>query len=44
MEELCSALKESIPQIVDIAHISVNFEDEVERMIAGGADKQKDDR
>ncbi len=37
LESLCSRLKEEIHQIVDITHIYVNFEDEIERMQAGPA-------
>lgn len=29
LEELCDGLRERIPQIVDIAHLYVNFEEEV---------------
>lgn len=32
VEALCDRLKEVIPQIVDINHLYVNFEDEVEKM------------
>jgi hypothetical protein len=32
LEALCDRLKEAIPQIVDINHLYVNFEDEVEKM------------
>jgi hypothetical protein len=32
LEALCDWLKEAIPQIVDINHLYVNFEEEVEKM------------
>jgi nitrate reductase NapAB chaperone NapD len=34
LEILCARLKEEIPQILDIAHIYMNIEDEVEKMTA----------
>jgi hypothetical protein len=37
LEKLCRQIKEEIPQILDIAHIYVNFEEEVEKMEAGNA-------
>jgi nitrate reductase NapAB chaperone NapD len=43
LEELCSSLKAAIPQIIDVAHISVNFEDEVERMISRRTVEGKDE-
>ncbi|MEW6347893.1 MAG: hypothetical protein AB1646_02430 [Thermodesulfobacteriota bacterium] len=39
LDDLCARLKRSIPAIVDISHVSVHFEDEVERMI--GRSKQQ---
>jgi nitrate reductase NapAB chaperone NapD len=32
LERLCDRLKDEIPQIVDITHLYVNFEEEVEKM------------
>lgn len=34
LERLCADLRNAIPEIVEIAHIYVNFEDEVEKMMA----------
>ncbi len=38
LERLCARLHEEIPQIVDITHVYVNFEEEVDRMEAGRSD------
>ncbi len=35
LELLCSELKEHIPEIVEIAHLYVNFEEEVEKILRG---------
>ncbi len=35
LEALCNSLKEQIPEIVDVTHIYVNFEEEVEKTISG---------
>jgi nitrate reductase NapAB chaperone NapD len=35
LERICDDLKQGIPQIVDIAHVYVNFEDEVEKIQSG---------
>jgi nitrate reductase NapAB chaperone NapD len=35
LEELCTELKAEIPEIVDITHIYVNFEEEVEKLKRG---------
>lgn len=32
LEGLCTAIRNSIPEIVDIGHIYINFEDEIEKM------------
>lgn len=34
LEQLCRKLMESIPELVEIGHLYVNFEEEVEKMIA----------
>ncbi len=34
LEALCDRLKEAIPQVVEIAHVYVNFEEEIEKMEA----------
>ena len=34
LEALCDRLKQAIPQIVEIAHLYVNFEEEIENMEA----------
>lgn len=41
LEQLCKHLRESIPEIVDIAHVYVNFEEEIEKIEAGKVDKTK---
>ncbi len=33
LEDLCNRLKEEIPQIVDINHLYINFEEEVEKIL-----------
>lgn len=33
LEDLCDRLKEEIPEIVDITHLYVNFEEEVEKIL-----------
>ncbi|MBI5249728.1 MAG: hypothetical protein HY912_09550 [Desulfomonile tiedjei] len=33
LEDLCGRLKKAIPEIVDITHLYVNFEEEVEKML-----------
>ena len=38
LEKLCSRLKEEISDIVEVAHIYVNFEDEVEKIQSGKID------
>jgi len=38
LEGICSRLKERIPQIIDITHIYVNFEEEVEKAFSGETD------
>jgi nitrate reductase NapAB chaperone NapD len=40
LERLCSHLKEAIPEIIDIAHVYVNFEDEIEKIKSGKIDKR----
>jgi nitrate reductase NapAB chaperone NapD len=32
LEELCQQIKDSIPEIIDIGHICINFEDEIEKI------------
>jgi nitrate reductase NapAB chaperone NapD len=32
LERLCSKLKESIPEIIEIAHVYMNFEEEIEKI------------
>ncbi|MBI4965405.1 MAG: chaperone NapD [Desulfomonile tiedjei] len=39
LEQLCYRLRESIPEIVDIAHVYVNFEEEIEKIESGKIDK-----
>ncbi len=42
LDRICSELKSRMPEIVDIAHLYVNFEDEVERI--SGCFSRVDDR
>ena len=35
LEALCDRLKQAIPQIVEIAHMYINFEEEIEKIEAG---------
>jgi nitrate reductase NapAB chaperone NapD len=39
LEALCNSLKEEIPEIIDVTHIYVNFEEEVEKMLDGRIDE-----
>jgi hypothetical protein len=32
LERLCTRIKEAIPEIIEIAHVYVNFEDEIEKI------------
>jgi nitrate reductase NapAB chaperone NapD len=41
LEQLCSRLREEISDIVEVAHIYVNFEDEVEKIRSGKIDKTR---
>jgi len=44
LDRVCGRLKESIPQIIDISHIYVNFEEEVEEMLSKeGKEASQDD-
>jgi nitrate reductase NapAB chaperone NapD len=40
LERLCSRLKEAIPEVIEIAHVYVNFEDEIEKIKSGTIDKR----
>jgi len=40
LDALCCNLTETIPEIVNITHIYVNFEEEVAKIQSGEADKQ----
>lgn len=33
LENLCDRLKEEIPEVIDITHLYVNFEEEVEKLL-----------
>jgi nitrate reductase NapAB chaperone NapD len=35
LERLCTRIKEAIPEIIEIAHVYVNFEDEIEKIKSG---------
>lgn len=39
LDRICSQMADEIPEIIDIAHLYVNFEDEVEK-IRGRADRE----
>ncbi|MDQ7785122.1 MAG: hypothetical protein RDU20_19710 [Desulfomonilaceae bacterium] len=41
LERLCSRLKDEVCEIVDIAHIYVNFEDEIHKIRSGRVDKTR---
>ncbi|MEW6138507.1 MAG: chaperone NapD [Thermodesulfobacteriota bacterium] len=41
LENLCAQLKDEVPQVVEIAHIYVNFEEEVEEACFGQKDKRR---
>ncbi|MFH1115684.1 MAG: chaperone NapD [Pseudomonadota bacterium] len=41
LERLCGRLKEEISEIVDIAHIYANFEEEVDKIRSGEVDKER---
>ena len=38
LESICEKLKARIPKIIDITHIYVNFEEEVEKALSGKSD------
>ena len=40
LERVCSRLKEAIPEVIEIAHVYVNFEDEIEKIKSGKIDKR----
>ena len=40
LERLCSRLKETIPEIIEIAHVYMNFEEEIEKIKSGKIDKR----
>ena len=35
LEQLCLSLREKIPEIVEIVHLAVNFEEEIEKIESG---------
>lgn len=41
LEKLCGQLKKNIREIVDITHIYVNFEEEVQKAEPGGAEEEQ---
>ena len=41
LEHLCTLLRQGIPEILDIAHVYVNFEEEVEKIETGQYDKNE---
>lgn len=38
LEEFCKFLRSEIPEIIDIGHIYINFEEEIESMTRGSED------
>ncbi len=40
LERLCSRLKETIPEIIEIAHVYMNFEEEIEKIKSEKIDKR----
>lgn len=38
LEAICERLREQIHQVIDITHIYVNFEEEVEKALSGDTD------
>jgi nitrate reductase NapAB chaperone NapD len=40
LEQICTRLKEAIPEIIEIAHVYMNFEDEIEKIKSGKIDKR----
>lgn len=40
LERLCGKLKESIPEIIEIAHVYMNFEEEIEKIQSGKIDRR----
>ena len=41
LEELCNRLKQEVPHVVDITHIYVNFEEEIQKIRDGTLDRTK---
>jgi hypothetical protein len=41
LENLCDELKRQIPEIVEIAHLYVNFEEEVEKLLTKNSISQR---
>jgi hypothetical protein len=39
LERLCREMQEQIPTIVEVAHLSVNFEEEIEKIQSGQFDR-----
>ena len=35
LESLCQEIKDTIPEVIDIAHVYINFEDEIEKIESG---------
>ena len=44
LESLCAQLMAEIPQIVDITHVYVNFEEEVDKMESGKSDRARPEK
>jgi nitrate reductase NapAB chaperone NapD len=38
LEDVCERMKERIPKIIDITHLYVDFEEEVEKTLSGETD------
>ena len=39
LERLCRDIQKHIPEVVEIAHLSINFEEEIEKMRSGSIDR-----
>ncbi len=39
LERLCREMQEQIPEIVEVAHLYINFEEEIERIQSGNVDR-----
>jgi nitrate reductase NapAB chaperone NapD len=42
LEDLCDRIKSSFPEVIDISHVYVNMEDEVEKFAANLSDPEEE--